>query len=63
MALANDRGMRPLLAHCYKGLGILCSKLGIKDEGEENLAKALTMFQEMEMDFWLEKAKKDIEFL
>ena len=63
MSLANQRGMRPLLAHCHKGMDILYRKMGKKEETQDYLAKALTMYREMEMDFWLEKAQKDSERL
>jgi hypothetical protein len=48
---------RPLLAHCHLGLGKLYAKTGRRDEAKEYLATATTMYREMDMGFWLEKAE------
>jgi class 3 adenylate cyclase/tetratricopeptide (TPR) repeat protein len=57
MALANELGMRPLLAHCHLGLGKLCLRIGKRQEAQQHLAAAAMMFREMDMRFWLEKAE------
>ncbi len=48
--LAEQLGMRPLVAHCHLGLGLL-------DQSREHLAAAATMYREMDMRFWLERAE------
>ncbi len=56
MALADELGMRPLLAHCHLGLGKLFRQTGDRAKAQECLATAATMYREMDMRFWLEKA-------
>jgi tetratricopeptide (TPR) repeat protein len=55
LALAEPRGMRPLVAHCHLGLGKLYQRTGKRQEALENLAFAITMYREMNMRFWLEQ--------
>jgi tetratricopeptide (TPR) repeat protein len=55
-ALAQELGMRPLVAHCHLGLGKLHSATGLRPEARECLAAALAMYREMDMPFWLEHA-------
>ena len=48
--------MRPLVAHCHLGLGKLYRRTGDHVKAEEHLTIATTMYREMDMGFWLEKA-------
>jgi tetratricopeptide (TPR) repeat protein len=57
LALAEPRGMRPLVAHCYFGLGKLYRRTGEQQKAQEHLTTAVTMYREMEMRFWLEQAE------
>jgi tetratricopeptide (TPR) repeat protein len=57
LALAGELGMRPLQAHCHAGLGMLYSGAGDSDVGREHLLEAATMYREMDMQFWVEKAE------
>ncbi|MBI4587458.1 MAG: tetratricopeptide repeat protein [Candidatus Rokubacteria bacterium] len=57
MALAYELGMRPLLAHCHLGLAKLYRRTGKRQEAQEHLATATTMYREMDMRFWLEEAE------
>jgi tetratricopeptide (TPR) repeat protein len=57
LALASDLGMRPLAAHCHLGLGKLYRHIGKREPAQEHLTTAATMYREMGMGFWLEKAK------
>ena len=59
LALAEPRGMRPLVAHCRLGLGKLYRRTGKLDEAREHLLTATTMYLEMDMRFWLEKAEAE----
>jgi hypothetical protein len=50
--------MRPLIAHCHLGLGKLYYRRTDKREpAREHLATATTMYREMGMTYWLEKAE------
>jgi hypothetical protein len=60
MALAEELGMRPLVAHCHLGLGTLYRRTGDHAKANEHLTKAMTMYREMGMGFWLEKAEAEI---
>jgi class 3 adenylate cyclase/tetratricopeptide (TPR) repeat protein len=57
LALAEPRGMRPLIAHCHLGLGKLYWRTGTRDQARENLATATTMYREMDMKYWLDQAE------
>jgi class 3 adenylate cyclase/tetratricopeptide (TPR) repeat protein len=63
MALANELGMRPLMAHCHLGLGTLYRRTGSAAAAQEHLATATTMYREMGMGFWREKAEAEIAAL
>ena len=63
LALAEELGLRPLVAHCHLGLGVLYRRAGRRRQAPEHLTIATTMYREMEMSFWLEKAKADAEEL
>jgi class 3 adenylate cyclase/tetratricopeptide (TPR) repeat protein len=56
LALAEALGLRPLMAHCHLGLGVLYRRAGRRQQAPEHLTIATTMYREMEMPFWLEKA-------
>ena len=49
--------MRPLVAHCHLGLGKLYRRTGDRAKAAEHLTTATTMYREMDMGFWLEKAE------
>jgi tetratricopeptide (TPR) repeat protein len=55
LALAEPRGMRPLMAHCHFGLGALYRHTGRREAASEHFATARAMYREMDMRFWLEK--------
>ena len=62
-ALASELGMRPLLARCHLGLGTLYRRTGTQGQAREHLTTAITMFREMDMRFWLEKAEAEMREL
>ena len=53
LALAEDLGMRPLQAHCHRGLGTLYATIGQREQARAELSTAIEMYQTMEMTFWL----------
>jgi class 3 adenylate cyclase/tetratricopeptide (TPR) repeat protein len=57
LALAEELGMRPLVAHCHLGLGTLYQRLGRDEQRQSELTTAAEMYRAMEMTFWLEKAE------
>jgi DNA-binding SARP family transcriptional activator len=57
LAMAEARGMRPLVAQCHLGLGTVYARLGEPEHARPHLAAAATMFREMGMLFWLGEAE------
>jgi tetratricopeptide (TPR) repeat protein len=53
LILANELGMRPLHAHCRRGLGKLYSQTGQAEQARTELTTAIEMYRDMEMTFWL----------
>jgi tetratricopeptide (TPR) repeat protein len=53
LALADELGMRPLVAHCHHGLGRLYGQTGRGEEAHAALAAAIDLYRAMEMTFWL----------
>jgi tetratricopeptide (TPR) repeat protein len=53
LALAEELGMRPLQAHCHRGLGTLYAKIDRREQARTALATAIEMYREMAMTFWL----------
>jgi class 3 adenylate cyclase/tetratricopeptide (TPR) repeat protein len=53
LALAEELGMRPLVAHCHRGLGTLYAKTGQREQARTALSTAIEMYTSMEMTFWL----------
>jgi class 3 adenylate cyclase/tetratricopeptide (TPR) repeat protein len=60
LSLAGDLGMRPLVAHCHLGLGNLYAHTDKREQAQEHLTTAATMYREMDMRFWLEKAEAEL---
>ncbi len=57
LAIAEELGMRPLVAHCRLGLGVLNDSTGKRAQAQEHLAIAIEMYQEMGMAFYLAQAE------
>jgi class 3 adenylate cyclase/tetratricopeptide (TPR) repeat protein len=60
LALAEPRGMRPLVAHCHLGLGRLSRRTGKREQAREHFATATEMYREMNMPFWLKQAEPEV---
>jgi class 3 adenylate cyclase/tetratricopeptide (TPR) repeat protein len=63
LALAEELGMRPLLAHCHVGLSKLYRQTGNLHQATEHLTTATAMMREMEMGIWLEEAEAELKEL
>jgi tetratricopeptide (TPR) repeat protein len=63
MTQAEGLGMRPLLAHCHLGLGKLYRRIGHRALAEDRLATATTLYRELDMGSWLEKAEAEMKGL
>jgi hypothetical protein len=55
--LATELSMRPEVAHCHLGLSTLYRQTGDRARAREHLTIARTMYREMDMGFWLDKAE------
>jgi DNA-binding NtrC family response regulator/tetratricopeptide (TPR) repeat protein len=53
LSLADELGMRPLVAHCHLGLGTLYRQMGRGEEARAALSSALALYRAMDMTFWL----------
>jgi predicted ATPase len=53
LALAEERGMRPLQAHCHHGLGRLYAETGQREQARAELFTASELYRSMAMTFWL----------
>jgi tetratricopeptide (TPR) repeat protein len=63
LAVASERGMRPLVAHCRLGLGTLYRGMGKTEQAREHMATAATMYGDMDMGFYLEQAEAALKSL
>jgi len=57
LILAEELGMRPLVAHCHHGLGRLYATMGLWEQAHAALCRAIALYREMEMAFWLPQAE------
>jgi tetratricopeptide (TPR) repeat protein len=53
LALAEELGMRPLQAHCHRGLGMLYATTDQREQARTALTTAIEMYRAMDMMFWL----------
>jgi len=60
LALAEELGMRPLVAHCHIGLGKLYGRSGDLHKAKEHLTDGVAMMREMEMGLWLEEVEAEL---
>jgi tetratricopeptide (TPR) repeat protein len=61
--LAQELGIRPLQAHCHRGLGALYRQNGQSEQARAKLSTAIDMFRDMEMTFWLPQVEMALEQL
>jgi hypothetical protein len=60
---STELGMRPLVAHCHLGLGKLYRRTDKREQAQVHLTTAATMYREMGMTYWLEKAEAEMQGL
>jgi tetratricopeptide (TPR) repeat protein len=53
LVLVEELGMRPLQAHCHRGLGTLYLKVGQQGQARAELSTAIALYRTMDMTFWL----------
>jgi tetratricopeptide (TPR) repeat protein len=63
LALGSELAMRPLVAHCHLGLGKLYRRTGKREQAQEHLTIATTMYREMGMAYWLEEVEAQLKEL
>jgi tetratricopeptide (TPR) repeat protein len=57
LTLADELGMRPLMAHCHLGLGTLYARINQRAQARTALSAAIDLYHAMDMTFWLPQAK------
>jgi tetratricopeptide (TPR) repeat protein len=63
LALAEPRGMRPLVAHCHFGLGKLYRRRGKGQAAQDHLTAATAIHRKLDMRFWLEQIEAELNDL
>jgi hypothetical protein len=58
--LADELGMRPLVAHSHFDLSRLYHRAGERKETQEHLTIAIGHYRELGMQFWLQKAEVEV---
>jgi hypothetical protein len=58
--VAGALSLRPLLALCHLGLGKLRRRAPRRRAGQRHLAMATTMFGELGMSFWQDRAEAEV---
>jgi hypothetical protein len=61
LGIADSLRMRPLAAHCHLGLGQLFGKTDKREQAQQHLTTATTMYREMDMTHWLEKIEAEAD--
>jgi uncharacterized protein HemY len=58
----ETRGTRhaPPRRHCHLGLGKLYRRTGKREQAQEHLTTATTMYREMDMRFWLGQVESEL---
>ena len=56
LAIASERGMHPLVAHCHVGLAVAQKKKGALDAARTHLDAAQALFRETGMGWWSAEA-------
>ena len=59
LSQASELEMRPLMAHCHRGLGRLYRRAGNPARASEHMTTATAMYREMGMTYWLETLEEN----
>jgi tetratricopeptide (TPR) repeat protein len=57
LTLAEELGMRPLVAQCHLGLGTLYARIDRREQARAELSTAIALYRAMDMPFWLPQAE------
>ena len=57
LTLAESLGMRPLQAHCHRGLGTLYATIGQQEQARAELSAAIVLYRAMDMTLWLSETE------
>jgi class 3 adenylate cyclase/tetratricopeptide (TPR) repeat protein len=60
LSIAESHGMRPLVAHCYLGIGKVYHRTGKHQEAGEFFNSASAMYRDMNMSFWVKQAEEEM---
>ena len=60
VGLAEELGMRPLVARCHLGLGRWYRSEGRLNDGRQLLRAAVDLFRDMQMQTWLERTEAEL---
>jgi hypothetical protein len=60
LTLADELGMRPLMAHCHLGLGTLYRSAGRLERARTELCAASALYRAMGTTFWLLQAEAEL---
>jgi class 3 adenylate cyclase/tetratricopeptide (TPR) repeat protein len=63
LALAEELGMRPLIARIHLGLGRLYRPIGQRSKAEDHLSRAFGHSREMQTPLWLEQVSAELREL
>jgi tetratricopeptide (TPR) repeat protein len=63
LALAGEKGFRPLAAHCHLSLGRLFARTARRREAEAHLTTGAQLYRELDMRFWPEQAEAALRAL
>jgi len=63
LALAEELGMHPLIAHCHVGLAKLYRRSSDLQLAKKHLNDGIAMMREMEMGLWLKQAEAELKEL
>jgi tetratricopeptide (TPR) repeat protein len=59
LSLATELRMRPLIAHCHRGLGDWYRRSGDRGRAEEHLTTARMLYREMNVKLWLSEMEAE----
>jgi hypothetical protein len=63
LSLSSSLRMRPLVANCHLGLGKLFRRTGKREQAQEHLTTATTMYRDMGMTYWLTQTDAEMRSL